>query len=106
MVTQYGMSSLGPVVLGRQRHEVFLGRDLGEDRNYSDQIAFAIDEEVRKIVDECYRKAKEILLENLEILHACAGLLLEKERINRELPLDKIADIEIPGNHFILIGIK
>ncbi|RKJ81498.1 MULTISPECIES: ATP-dependent zinc metalloprotease FtsH [unclassified Pyramidobacter] len=79
MVTQYGMSSLGPVVLGRQRHEVFLGRDLGEDRNYSDQIAFAIDEEVRKIVEECYVRVKNLLSENRDKVDLVAETLLERE---------------------------
>lgn len=79
MVTQYGMSSLGPVVLGRQRHEVFLGRDLGEDRNYSDQIAFSIDEEVRRIVEECYARVKKLLSENSDKLKLVAEALLERE---------------------------
>lgn len=79
MVTQYGMSGLGPVVLGRQRHEVFLGRDLGEDRNYSDQIAFAIDEEVRKIVEECYERVKKLLSDNIDKLKLVAETLLERE---------------------------
>lgn len=82
MVTQYGMSSLGPVVLGRQRHEVFLGRDLGEDRNYSDQIAFAIDEEVRKIVEECYIRVKKLLSDNRDKLNLVARTLLEREVID------------------------
>ena len=79
MVTQYGMSSLGPVVLGRQRHEVFLGRDLGEDRNYSDKIAFAIDEEVRKIVEECYVRVKKLLSDNRDKVDLVAETLLERE---------------------------
>ena len=79
IVTQYGMSSLGPVVLGRQRHEVFLGRDLGEDRNYSDQIAFAIDEEVRKIVEECYVRVKKLLSDNRDKVDLVAETLLERE---------------------------
>ena len=79
MVTQYGMSSLGPVVLGRQRHEVFLGRDLGEDRNDSDQIAFAIDEEVRKIVEECYVRVKKLLSDNRDKVDLVAETLLERE---------------------------
>ena len=79
MVTQYGMSSLGPVVLGRQRHEVFLGRDLGEDRNYSDQIAFAIDEEVRKIVEDCYQRVKKLLSENMDTVKLVAETLFERE---------------------------
>ena len=79
MVTQYGMSSLGPVVLGRQRHEVFLGRDLGEERNYSDQIAYAIDEEVTKIVEQCYARVKNLLSEKLDTLRLVAETLLERE---------------------------
>ena len=82
MVTQYGMSSLGPVTLGKQRHEVFLGRDLGEDRNYSDQIAFAIDEEVRKIVDGAYQKVKKLLTEHLDQVELVAQTLLEREVID------------------------
>ena len=79
MVTQYGMSTLGPVVLGRQRHEVFLGRDLGEDRNYSEQIAFAIDEEVRRIVEECYQRVKKLMTEKIETVKLVAETLLERE---------------------------
>jgi len=79
MVMQYGMSSLGPVVLGRPRHEVFLGRDLGEDRNYSEQIAFAIDEEVRKIVEDCYKRVKELLTEKIETVKLVAEALLQRE---------------------------
>ncbi len=79
MVTQYGMSSLGPVVLGRQRHEVFLGRDLGEERNYSDQIAYAIDEEVTKIVEACYDRVKKLLTERLDAVKLVAENLLKRE---------------------------
>ncbi len=79
MVMQYGMSALGPVVLGRQRHEVFLGRDIGEDKNYSDQIAFSIDEEVRKILEDCYLRVKKILTENSDKLKLVAETLLERE---------------------------
>ncbi len=79
MVMQYGMSALGPVVLGRPRHEVFLGRDIGEDKNYSDQIAFSIDEEVRKILEDCYLHVKKILTENSDKLKLVAETLLERE---------------------------
>ncbi len=82
MVTQYGMSTLGPVVLGRQRHEVFLGRDLGEDRNYSEQIAFAIDEEVRRIVEECYQRVKKLMTEKIETVKLVAETLLQREVID------------------------
>ncbi len=80
MVTQFGMSDrLGLVTLGRKQHEVFLGRDIMEDRNYSEEIAYAIDQEVRSIIDECFNLAKKILTEHDETLEKIARLLLEKE---------------------------
>ena len=80
MVTQFGMSDrLGLVTLGRKQHEVFLGRDIMEDRNYSEEIAYAIDQEVRSIIDECYSIAKAILTEHNERLEEITALLLEKE---------------------------
>ncbi len=82
MVTQYGMSALGPVTLGRARHEVFLGRDLGEERNYSDQIAYAIDQEVRTIVDSAYNTVEELLKAHMEDLHLVAQTLLQREIID------------------------
>ena len=80
MVTQFGMSDrLGLVTLGRKQHEVFLGRDIMEDRNYSEEIAYAIDQEVRSIIDECYNVAKNILTEHNDRLEEITALLLEKE---------------------------
>ena len=81
MVTQFGMSDrLGLVTLGRKQHEVFLGRDLvDEDRNYSEEIAYAIDQEVRSIVDDCFGRAKAILTEHRERLEEITRMLLEKE---------------------------
>jgi cell division protease FtsH len=80
MVTELGMSDkLGPVTLGRKHHEVFLGRDIMEDRNYSEEIAFAIDQEVRRIVDECFEKVRVILTENFQKLEEITAVLLEKE---------------------------
>lgn len=80
MVTQFGMSEkLGLVTLGRKQHEVFLGRDIMEDRNYSEEIAYAIDQEVRAIIDDCFGCAREILMENREKLESITALLLEKE---------------------------
>ncbi len=80
MVTQFGMSDrLGLVTLGRKQHEVFLGRDIMEDRNYSEEIAYAIDQEVRSIIDECFNLAKNILTEHSERLEEITALLLEKE---------------------------
>ena len=80
MVTQFGMSDrLGLVTLGRKQHEVFLGRDIVEDRNYSDEIAYAIDQEVRSIIDDSLEAAKNILTEHRERLEEITRLLLEKE---------------------------
>jgi cell division protease FtsH len=63
---------------------VFIGKDMAKTRSYSEKIANEIDEEVKKIVDECYQRAKEILNEHINVLHRCAELLIEKERITRE----------------------
>ena len=80
MVTQLGMSeSLGLVKLGKKREEIFLGRDISEDRNYSEEIAYAIDKEVKAVIDECYERAKEILTEHRDLLDKIAAVLLERE---------------------------
>ncbi len=84
MVTKFGMSENIGVIDYDNDDEVFIGRDLGHTKSYSESVTAQIDQEVKRIVDECYGKAKAILLENEEILHRCASLLLEKERINRE----------------------
>ncbi len=84
MVTRYGMSeNLGAINYENEDSEVFIGRDLGHTKGYSEKTAAEIDDEVRRIVDDCYKKAKDILLENRDKLDACAALLLEKERISR-----------------------
>ena len=85
MVTKYGMSDkLGLINYeSNDQEEVFLGRDLGHSRVYSEEVAAEIDEEVKRIVDMCYKEAKAILEENIDILHKCASILLEKERIAR-----------------------
>ena len=85
MVTQYGMSeNLGFINYEENSDEVFLGRDLGHSRSFSESVANQIDQEVKKIVDNCYADAKRILVEHMDVLHACAALLMEKERITRE----------------------
>ncbi len=85
MVTIYGFSDkIGPVDYNQEDGEVFLGRDYGHVKGYSEEIAATIDEEVRRIIDECYEKAEKILKEHEDILHSCANLLLEKEKINRQ----------------------
>jgi len=82
MVTEYGMSEvIGPITLGRKEHQVFLGKDISEDRNYSDEIAFQIDKEVEKIIDNAYTLAKEILTKNKRRLKKIATTLLEKETL-------------------------
>ena len=85
MVTKYGMSeTLGLVNYASDQDEVFIGRDLAHTKSHSEQVAGTIDAEIKRIVDECYEKAKAIILENKGILDACAELLLEKEKISRE----------------------
>lgn len=85
MVTKYGFSEkIGLVNCEISEDEVFLGRDYGHTKNYSDAVANSIDEEVRAIIDECYGKAKQLLEENKAVLEACAELLLQKERINKD----------------------
>ena len=84
MVTEYGMSSLGPVQLEQQEGSVFLGRDYNKSRNFSGQVAFEIDQEMRKIMDDCYKKAQKILKENRDLLDLIANVLLEKETITKE----------------------
>ena len=85
MVTKFGFSDkVGLINYETDDDEVFLGRDLGHARTFSEETSLAIDQEVKRIVDECYSRAKAILEEHMEILHKCAALLIEKERINRE----------------------
>ncbi|GCA93891.1 MAG: ATP-dependent zinc metalloprotease FtsH3 [Microcystis sp. M048S1] len=85
MVTRFGMSDrLGPVALGRQNGNVFLGRDIASDRDFSDETAAAIDEEVRNLVEQAYRRAKEVLVNNRAILDQLAQMLVEKETVDAE----------------------
>ncbi len=84
MVTRFGMSEKLGLISYDDGQEVFLGRDFAQAKPYSEETANTIDEEVRAIVRECYVKAKEIILRHEDILHSCAALLLEKERITRE----------------------
>lgn len=84
MVTEYGMSDLGPVQLEQQEGGVFLGRDYNKSRNFSNEIAHEIDKEVRKIIEDCYEKAKKILTENQDLVKLIADSLLENETITKE----------------------
>ena len=85
MVVKYGMSEKVGLINYEvnSEEEVFLGRDLGHARNYSEKVAAMIDKEVRRIMDECYLEAKQIIESHISVLHKCAAALLEKERINR-----------------------
>ncbi|MBC7087377.1 MAG: ATP-dependent metallopeptidase FtsH/Yme1/Tma family protein [Tissierellales bacterium] len=83
MVTHYGMSErLGPMTYGTDNDEVFLGRDLGRTRNYSEEVAAEIDKEMRNIIDRAYHKAESLLKENIDVLHRLAQALMEKETID------------------------
>ena len=84
MVTEYGMSDLGPVQLEHQSEGVFLGRDYNKSRNFSDIVAHEIDEEIRKIIGECYKKATAILKENADLVKLIANALLERETLTKE----------------------
>ena len=86
MVTRFVMSeNIGVINYADENNdEVFIGRDLAHTRNHSEAIAAEIDREVKVIIDDCYQKAKAIILENEAVLHKCAALLLQKERITRD----------------------
>jgi len=85
MITQYGMSEeLGPLTFGRRQEQVFLGRDISQERNYSEAIAYSIDKEARKMIDEAYCKARKLLEENMDRLHVVAKTLMEKETIEAD----------------------
>lgn len=84
MVTEYGMSDLGPIIYGDKEHEVFLGRDLMHTRNYSEEVAAKIDNEVKKIIERSKVKGEEVLKKNIEKLKEIAEVLLKKETLNRK----------------------
>jgi cell division protease FtsH len=85
MVTTYGMSDkIGVMSYNEDEDEVFIGRDLAHGRSMSEETLREIDMEVKRIVDECYEEARQILLSHMDVLHRCAELLIEKERISRE----------------------
>lgn len=85
MVMKYGMSDkLGLICYGDDDDAVFIGRDLAHTRSYSEDVAKSIDEEIRRIISECHDQAKKIILEHEDVLHKCASLLLEKEKVHRD----------------------
>lgn len=85
MVMKYGMSErIGLIAYGEDEDEVFIGRDLAHTRGFSEDVAKEIDSEIHRIIEECHQRAKGIILEHQEVLHRCAALLLEKEKVHRE----------------------
>ncbi len=101
MVTRFGMSDrLGPVALGRQNGNVFLGRDIASDRDFSDETAAVIDEEVRQLVDQAYNRAKAVLVNNRAILDKLAQRLVEKETVDATELQDLLADNDVRMSTF------
>lgn len=85
MVMEYGMSEeIGPMTLGRKQETIFLGRDLARDRNYGEEVAAAIDKEVRRMIESCYNRAKELLEKHMDTLHLVAKTLFDKETLEAE----------------------
>jgi cell division protease FtsH len=91
MVTEYGMSKLGPIQYEKRSNSVFLGRDYTSDKSFSDQVALEIDNEVRNIVNECYDRAKEVLTEHLDLVKMIADFLLKVETLTKE-DIDEIVE--------------
>ena len=109
MVTEYGMSSLGAVQLEHRSESVFLGRDYNQTKNFSDQVALEIDKEVRKIIDECYKQAQEILKKHKNLVEVLAKVLAEKETLTKEEIEDIVeanSDIKIKREEKISDEIK
>ena len=98
MVTEYGMSELGPVQFEHQESSVFLGRDYNKSRNFSSQVAFEIDQEQRKIINECYDVTKKIISENKDLLDVIAKTLLRYETITKEQIEQLVKDGRIEGD--------
>ncbi|MGB3691186.1 MAG: ATP-dependent zinc metalloprotease FtsH3 [Spirulinaceae cyanobacterium] len=96
MITRYGMSDrLGPVALGRQQGNVFMGRDIASDRDFSDETAATIDDEVRCLVEQAYDRCKDVLVNNRHILNSLAEMLIEKETVDSEELQELLANNEV-----------
>jgi len=96
MVTRFGMSDrLGPVALGRQQGNMFLGRDIAAERDFSEETAAAIDDEVRNLVDQAYRRARSVLLENRHVLDQLAAMLIERETVDAEELQELLANNDV-----------
>ncbi len=91
MVTEYGMSDLGPIQYEQQSGNVFLGRDYLKDKNFSDQVALDIDKEVRKIIESCYERAKKVLQENMDLVELIAQYLIKVETLTKQ-DIDEIVE--------------
>ena len=97
MITELGMSEeLGPLTFGHKEEQVFLGRDISRDRSYSDTVAYAIDKEARRIIDDCYQKAQNLIRQNIDKLHAIAEALMEKETLDVNSFAALMAKFDVP----------
>ncbi|EGW42027.1 ATP-dependent zinc metalloprotease FtsH [Desulfosporosinus sp. OT] len=98
MITELGMSEeLGPLTFGHKEEQVFLGRDISRDRSYSDTVAYAIDKEARRIIDDCYQKAQNLIRQNIDKLHAIAEALMEKETLDVTAFAALMARFDVPA---------
>ena len=94
MITEFGMSDeLGPLTFGKKQEQIFLGRDIARDRNYSEAVAYSIDKEARRIIEECYHEAEKLLKENIDALHRIAQTLMEKETIDAQEFADILREV-------------
>lgn len=96
MVTQYGMSDLGPVIFGEKNHEVFLGRDLGHVKNYSEEMAKKIDAQIREFIETAHKRAKEILTKHRKLLDRVAENLIKKETLTGEEFASFFGKVKVP----------
>jgi cell division protease FtsH len=111
MITEYGMSRLGPMQFGRNQGQVFLGRDIGHERNYSDQIAYEIDQEMQRIINECYERCKELLIKHRDQLELVATTLLrvetlDAEQIKRLIETGKLEEDDAADNNDVVVNIQ
>jgi len=98
MITELGMSELGPLTFGHKEEQVFLGRDISRDRSYSDAVAYEIDKEARRIIDDCYQKAQNLIQQNIDKLHAIAEALMEKETLDVTSFAALMAKFDVPAD--------
>ncbi len=107
MITELGMSEeLGPLTFGHKEEQVFLGRDIARDRNYSEAVAYAIDKEARRIIDDCYQKAENHIRQNIDKLHAIAEALMEKETLQAKEFADLMAKFDKPSEGEPIVAVE